>query len=80
MNRSVQPLALTSINATIHLFSKYTDGSVSSSMPFKLYPQENASKLTKKQKKRNTRGPYRKYTVMEKRTIIQRVRMFLFRF
>jgi hypothetical protein len=63
MNRSVQPLALTSIDATIHLFTKYIDGSVSSSMPFKLYPQENPSKLAKKQKKRNTRGPYRKYSL-----------------
>ena len=64
----------------LSIFLKYTQGFASSSLPFKLYEEEPVSnKVIKKLKKRNSRGPYRKYSAQEKRMIIHRVTLKLFR-
>jgi hypothetical protein len=51
-----------SLEPTALIFAKYSSGSASASLPFKLYQEDSIPKVAKKLKKRNSRGPYRKYT------------------
>ena len=53
------------------IFSKYLEGKGVTHLPFKLIRSESQSKISKK--RNGLRGPYRKYSELEKAEIIQRV-------
>lgn len=66
--------------AIADIFVKYSYGKVHPKMPFKLYLEDSVIEASAKRlKKRNSRGPYRKYNSEEKSEIIHRVNHSLFR-